>query len=258
MFRIFAGSWRGPDISEKKIYINLDVKFREILYKFKGAKLSVLIYLALRMDENGESYPSYDLMEKETGYSRPVLSTAIKELCETLMDGKTILMRWREKDELGHFTGSTHYKLFPNPEECKEKPELEKAACGKTSLEVEPKNLKQEPISQNIKPRKTRPADIIHDSLVLVTGFPAGSFNGSVTSMLRKALPDKTPEWIASEIEKRFNKGGPWYRNDFRGRKDNKPPNPMQVFQEWDRVLIEKDASQSHMTAEDARKLGYD
>jgi hypothetical protein len=96
-------------------------------------------------------------------------------------------------------------------------------------------------VVNKIKERKPRAKDPIHDSLVLVTKYPAGSFNGAVTAKLRKANPDKSQEWIAGEIMRRFGPGGSWSKNDWRGQQ-GQDPTPMQVFQEWNRVLIEKKA----------------
>jgi hypothetical protein len=92
--------------------------------------------------------------------------------------------------------------------------------------------------SKKIESKKEKPhrKDPIHDSLVFVTGYPAGSFNGLVTANLRKANPDQSQDWIASEILRRFGPNGLWPKNDWRGIKGQKPT-PMQVFQEWDRVL---------------------
>ena len=63
----------------------------------------------------------------------------------------------------------------------------------------------------------------------------SGSFNGKVTAGLKEAEPDKTPEWIASEVIRRFGEDGPWYRMDWRGQKKQRPT-PAQVLSEWNRV----------------------
>jgi hypothetical protein len=117
------------------------------------------------------------------------------------------------------------------------------------------KNLNTNSITKP-KEQKPKSRDPIHDSLVMVTKYPAGSFNGLVTSKLRKANPDKSQEWIASEILRRFGPNGLWPKNDWRGQQGQNPT-PMQVLQEWDRVLIEKAPVNKGTTMADLRAQGY-
>lgn len=145
MIKVFNGSWRGLGESEDRFGLILDFQFRDIIHHFKGAKLHVLLALCLHSDDNGFCYPSYDTLERETGYSRGTISSAIQELCEMEVDGHRVLMKWRERDEEGHFQGSNRYRVFPTEQEigALNNPEfnnrtVEKPYCGKSELEVKP------------------------------------------------------------------------------------------------------------------------
>jgi hypothetical protein len=87
-----------------------------------------------------------------------------------------------------------------------------------------------------VLPSTQKGKDVIHDAIAEVTKKPPGSFNGKVTAQLKTELPDKTSEYIAAEVWRRFGPGGLWYQNDWRGRK-NSPPTPQQIYEEWNRVL---------------------
>ncbi|MCK4823603.1 helix-turn-helix domain-containing protein [bacterium] len=156
MIKIFNGNWRGPGDTDKKIGMLLEFNFREILNQFKGAKLAVFLAISLHANEDGVSYPSYDLIQKETGYTRGSVAKALKELCETEIDGFPVLTRIRYRDKKGQFAGSNRYLVFPTTEEVQslenelsstqsiENPPTEKPNGGKTELEVKPE-LKDKP-----------------------------------------------------------------------------------------------------------------
>ena len=148
MFKIFNGESRGTTGREKAVFLQLDVGFREILHRFKGAELSVLLAISLHMDEKGHSYPGYELLIKETGYSRPSIATALNTLCNTTIDDRVVLMRYRVRDDKIRFVGGNQYILFPTDEEINfhssKKLTLEKPTVKKTELEEEP-SLKEEP-----------------------------------------------------------------------------------------------------------------
>jgi hypothetical protein len=131
MIKVFSGEWRGLGTKESRLGMIIDFDFRTILHHFHGAKLHVFMCIALHSDENGRSWPGYELIEKETGYNRSSIADALRELCRLEIDGHRVLMRYREKDEKGCFTGSNRYQIFPTAEEVvaysQGKPELEKA-----------------------------------------------------------------------------------------------------------------------------------
>lgn len=137
-FQIFKGQWRGPGgQSENTIYARIGVDFRRYLKHFKGARLHIFMALVLHMDEHGNCFPGYETIEEETGYTSSTINTALDELCEMRIDGRPVLLRWRERDTEGRFSGGNRYRIFPTDEELQssKSPDMEKSKCGKSELE---------------------------------------------------------------------------------------------------------------------------
>jgi hypothetical protein len=154
MIKIFNGRWRGLENNEDAFGMILSFEFRKIIKEFRGAKLAVFITIALHSDENGLSFPSYDKLEEETGYVRGTIATTIKELCEQKINGRRILMKYRERNEKGQLISSNRYRIFPSDEEIaqsikieqdEENPESSLSNSGQHRLEVKPKVLKVKP-----------------------------------------------------------------------------------------------------------------
>lgn len=159
MIKVFSGSWRGPGRREKALGLIVGFEFRKFLHLFKGAKLSVFMDIILHCDEEGHCWPSYDLIERETGYTRHSIAYALDALCEIKLEGEPVLIRWRERDEKGQYIGSNHYLIFPTPEEVDAQsaindtldaqsavnPTVGNSNGGETALKVNP-DIKEKPI----------------------------------------------------------------------------------------------------------------
>lgn len=205
MIRIFTGNWRGPQLSETRTFIQIDVRFREILHKFKGAKLAVLFDIILHVDADGVAFPSYDLIEQETGYGRGTIATALDELCKMEIDGAPVLMRWRERADDGTFDGPNRYKIFPTKNEIDQSsknPTLEKSTSGKSVLEVEPSS-KEKPSST----AKSKVSDNLQKSVTkrYAKGYLDNLFNEickSFFSVDPHRLPKRFPGGRIGEIRK--------------------------------------------------------
>lgn len=185
------------------------------------AELLVLLSLADQANDNGECYPFIKSIAKRTRSNEATVHRNLKKL-----ENEGII-------EISKHNGrGNHYKILA----------LQNAISQNASQPTHKMqglhiNHQETPLQKsNKKEQKPRPRDLIHDALSEVTNVPAGSFNGMVASELKKANPDKSREWIADEVVRRFGIDGPWYRNDFRG-KNGFPPTPKQVSQEWNRVL---------------------
>jgi Fe2+ or Zn2+ uptake regulation protein len=173
----------------------------------------------------------------------------IKTICQkTRLSQRTIYAKLKDFEEKGWVSrenreGTSNIYTLCIPPAVDAPPQKDIAADAPTSrTDCTPSILTiNNHHSKELESKKEKPhrKDPIHDSLVLVTKYPAGSFNGAVTAKLRKANPDKSQEWIANEILRRFGPNGLWPKNDWRGQQGQNPT-PMQVFQEWDRVLVEK------------------
>jgi len=156
MFKIFKGQWRGTPAPEPEqtIFVQVGADFRNKLHHFKGAKLSVFMAIALHMDEDGLAFPSYETLEKETGYGQDTISNALTALCDTCIDGKPVLIRWRLRDDKGHFDGSNRYRLFPTESEIVQTGKTqvwENATSGKNQAEEEPQDSKKNHTSKKNK-----------------------------------------------------------------------------------------------------------
>lgn len=219
MIRIFTGDWRGPQLSEKRTFIQIDVRFREILHKFKGAKLAILLDIMLHVDADGVAFPSYDLIESESGYGRGTIAAALDELCKMEIDGAPVLMRWRERAKDGTFDGPNRYKIFPTKEEIgtqsSENPTLEKSTSGESVLEVDP-SAKEEPsntakskngdnlqksVTRRTKTGRTRAElDALYD--VVQECFFGAGFESGYIAKVRKRIMEVKPDVVPSDIRK--------------------------------------------------------
>ena len=165
MIKVFKGAWRGIGQQKDNIGMIFSFRFRDYMHHFKGVKLAVFIALCLHADENGVCYPSYSRLEKETGYYREAVSKAIQQLCEMEIEGHRILIKWRERDEIGKYTGSNRYRIFPTQKEIEEllgsKIELpqDEAQSSKIELggsaEIEPGDSSK--IEPEVKPLQEKP-----------------------------------------------------------------------------------------------------
>jgi len=117
MFKVFSGDWRGAEADANLLYIQVAFDFRSYLCHFKGPALSVLLCLALHMDEKGQAFPAYDLIQAETGLARDSVGRAIKQLCSQELNGRRVLLVYRVRDEHKRYVGGNHYILFPTPSE---------------------------------------------------------------------------------------------------------------------------------------------
>ncbi len=73
----------GSTYTRNDIFVKLSVTFRDkMLGKLKGAKLSVLLCIALHCGEDMEAFPSLATIAKETDYTEQSVRAAIKELEE--------------------------------------------------------------------------------------------------------------------------------------------------------------------------------
>lgn len=157
---IFKGKARGlGEEARESIYMKVGVDLRAHLHHFKGARLAVFMAIALHADENGESYPSYETLERETGYGSDTIATAQEALCQLEIEGHRVLVKRRVRDSEGRFVGGNHYLIFPTSEEIQmwENPDVEKTRGGKIQAEEEPLG-KGEP-SKKEKPLKTSHAE---------------------------------------------------------------------------------------------------
>lgn len=157
---IFKGKARGlGEEARESIYMKVGVDLRAHLHHFKGARLAVFMAIALHADENGESYPSYETLERETGYGSDTIATAQEALCQLEIEGHRVLVKRRVRDSEGRFVGGNHYLIFPTSEEIQmwENPDVGKTRGGKIQAEEEPLG-KGEP-SKKEKPLKTSHAE---------------------------------------------------------------------------------------------------
>jgi hypothetical protein len=147
-FSIFHSKGRGlGQDPSNTIHMRVGVNFRRYLKYFKGSKLHIFMHIALHANENGECFPSYDLIEEDTEYGREAISNAVKALTEMVVEGRRVLVKWRPRNTKGQFEGSNRYIIFPTPEEVEqyegfeqgELPEFGKSNFGKNQLsETEP------------------------------------------------------------------------------------------------------------------------
>ena len=117
MISIFNGKKRSLGRGGvPKVFVQVDVDLRNHLHLFKGARLAVLLAIALHADEDGWAWPSYETLKRETGYGEGTIKKALADLCALEIDGQRVLLRYQPTGEGGKF-GSNRYLIFPSAEE---------------------------------------------------------------------------------------------------------------------------------------------
>jgi hypothetical protein len=120
MISIFNGQrHRLGEASKKEIYIEVGVALRDHLHCFTPAEFMVFMAIALHINADGESWPSYDQLQKDTGMHRATVAKAIKGLMHLCIDGNPILAVRRERNERGLLKGSNIYQVFPDSSVCR-------------------------------------------------------------------------------------------------------------------------------------------
>jgi DnaD/phage-associated family protein len=259
MIKIFNGKWRGLGDSGFGFGMILDFQFREYLMYFKGAQLHVFMAIALHCDDNGVSWPSYDTLEKETGYSRASIAKALDDLCKLEIDGQPVLARLRIRDNAGRYVGSNHYLIFPNQVDIQSletklpddqslvNPTLDKTNFGETILEDKPL-IKDKP-NLKMEEEAATPA-----SVFAAFEQEIGPLTPMISEELQDLIEDHTEQWVIASfreastmgkrslgyckaILKRWKVEG--YGSEFKPASKNGGGKPTQPGETWDDVLKE-------------------
>jgi hypothetical protein len=122
MFKVFSGSWRGigAEASPDVLFMQIGFEFRQHLHHFKGASLSVFMCIVLHANAQGESFPSYEQIQAETGLSPDTIGRALKHLKKLTIADQRVLLTYRLRDEKNRFIGGNRYIVFPTPEQLAE------------------------------------------------------------------------------------------------------------------------------------------
>lgn len=94
-----------------RIYLQVDVHLRDLLYLLKGAKLAVFLAVAFHSNSRGWSWPSRRRIAKETGYTEDTVSSMLTELCKMEIEGNRLLLRY-QPNRNGIFS-TNMYLIFP-------------------------------------------------------------------------------------------------------------------------------------------------
>jgi hypothetical protein len=117
MIGIFNGRERTLGGTIPGVYVKLLVDFRSHLHLFKGAPLAVFLAIALHSDEHGWSFPSYRLLNRETGYGKDTIARALAALCKLKIDEHRVLLRYQPYDSKAKRWLNNRYLIFPSPDE---------------------------------------------------------------------------------------------------------------------------------------------
>jgi hypothetical protein len=122
MFKVFSGSWRGigAETSPEVLFMQIGFGFRQHLHHFKSASLSVFLCIVLHANPQGESFPSYEQIQTETGLSPDTIGRALKHLKKLTIEGQRVLLTFRLRDEKNRFIGGNRYIVFPTAEQLAE------------------------------------------------------------------------------------------------------------------------------------------
>ena len=119
MFKVFSGSWRGigTNANPEVLFMQVGFEFRQHLHHFKGASLGVFMCIVLHANAHGESFPSYEQIQAETGLTPDTIGRALKHLKKLTIEGQRVLLTYRLRDEKNRFIGGNRYIVFPTAEQ---------------------------------------------------------------------------------------------------------------------------------------------
>ena len=119
MFKVFSGSWRGigANASPEVLFMQVGFEFRQHLHHFKGASLGIFMCIVLHANAHGESFPSYEQIQAETGLTPDTIGRALKHLKKLTIEGQRVLLTYRLRDEKNRFIGGNRYIVFPTAEQ---------------------------------------------------------------------------------------------------------------------------------------------
>ncbi len=117
MIQIFNGRSRalGQDTQEA-VFLQVSVTLRHHLYHLKGARLGVLMAIALHSNADGWAWPSLPVLKAETGYNIQTISQALSDLCTLTIEGQRVLLAVQDRTAHGTFA-TNRYLLFPSAAE---------------------------------------------------------------------------------------------------------------------------------------------
>ena len=158
MITIFNGRKRVLGEGEApSVYAQIDLEMREHLHLLKGARLAVLLAIALHADEDGWAWPSYKTLMRETGYGLNTIKKALADLCELRINGRRVLLRYQPTGAGGRFE-SNRYLIFPSPEEVERY-----EGAGITHLGAEAANRGTESVPRSTVVQKTVVRKVYHE-----------------------------------------------------------------------------------------------
>lgn len=99
---LWSGSSRLPKSKHKYLQI------------FKGAKLSVLVWILLRGTDDGWVEADISQLERETGYRKHSIERAVRGLCKLEVEGQRIMIAVAERKRR-YARNKIHFRLFPTP-----------------------------------------------------------------------------------------------------------------------------------------------
>ncbi len=90
----------------------LSAAARKHLRQLKGAKLAVLISLLLRCNDEGRAEADILLLERETGYKKHSVETAVNGLCKLKVEGQRLMLIVPERKRIC-LANKIHFLLLP-------------------------------------------------------------------------------------------------------------------------------------------------
>jgi hypothetical protein len=99
------------------LFMQIGFEFRQHLHHFKGASLGVFLCIVLHANAHGESFPSYEQIQAETGLTPDTIGRALKHLKKLTVEDQRVLLTYRLRDEKNRFIGGNRYIIFPTPEQ---------------------------------------------------------------------------------------------------------------------------------------------
>lgn len=85
---------------------------RRHLRRFRGARLAVFISVLLHSNDEGWAKADIPQLERETGYKRHTVESAVSGLCKLEVEGQRIMLAVPERKRIG-LSNCIHLLLFP-------------------------------------------------------------------------------------------------------------------------------------------------